>query len=210
MRRGHDRLMLLDMKTVKTVIAAFAVILATALAGCGSSSSPPFATSSSAGSVPQGQESANAAAKLPSGQGQISLQTYGTVGPTGGPDAGQIVTGTVDGLPLTARGILSDDWSDFCFGNNGSTATGTLGGISFNVTLACGAGAGGEGPYVQTFTGEWGGQPISVTATSTISADGTTTTTTLSGTIGSQQVTATVLSSEGTAHNQVTGTMTVS
>ncbi len=176
-----------------------------------------FIESAAAGRVPQGQGPAStaAAAELPSGQGRISIQTTSTIEPTDMALTNQ-VSGIVDGLPLTGTATLSPDWNDYCFGSNGSTATGTLGGIPFTVTMTCGP----PGSYKATYTGEWGGRAINMASTSAINWNTLSTSTTLTGTIGSQHVTATVVSAAGNASssasppggviNQVTGTITVS
>jgi hypothetical protein len=137
----------------------------------------------------------------------------------------------VDGLALTAVGHGSGGVAGgfagqggYCgsFGMVGTSASGTLGGVSFTVQLAsCQASQNGS-TLTNTYTGNWGGRSINVVVTENLASDEArngndggmgTDLPTFAGTIGSQNVSGGVtmpetFATQGT--NQLTGSITVS
>jgi hypothetical protein len=195
------------------------------LAGCGSSSptvtvtAAPGATSASAAAANAAQPGA---AGLPLGQG--TFQIRGSV--TEFDDSRQSIAlqGTVDGLALTATGTGNGlagggfaGQGGYCgpFGLVGSSASGTLGGVPFTVTLSnCTS----DSSYnlTATYTGNWGSRPVNVTLTENLQSEenGPSTPPTLSGTVGSQQVSGApnIVPPSGAPGQtaQVSGTITIS
>jgi hypothetical protein len=207
------------------LIAAIAGTTALAggcLAGCGSSSptvtvtEAPGATSASAAAATAAQPGT---AGLPPGQG--TFQIRGTV--TEFDPSGQSITlqGTVDGLAMSATGTGSGlpaggevGQDGFCepFGQAGSSASGTLGGVPFTVKLT---GCSDDSSYdlTATYTGDWGSRAVNVTLTTNINSSNSPPT--LGGTVGTQQVNGTVpniVLASGAPGNtaQISGTLTVS
>ncbi len=202
-------------------IAGTTAVAVGCLAGCGSSSpavtvtvGPGTTASASAASGTQ-----PGTAGLPPGQGTFQIQ--GTV--TEFDPGRQSITlqGTVDGLALSATGTGSGTpaggfvgQDGFCepFGQAGSSASGTLGGVPFTVTLA---GCSEDSSYdlTATYTGDWGSRAVNVTLTTNINSSSSTPT--LGGTVGTQQVSGSVpdivLASDAPGQtSQISGTITVS
>jgi hypothetical protein len=158
--------------------------------------------------------------------------TYDSQGRPTGPIDGQgnLVAqkeqGTIDGLVLTGTGgfdlaqfSLPSQTSPVCDGESGLESTGTLGGTAYHVVMTCVPSA-QQNPanYTQSYTGAWGSLPIHMTATISSATESPAQ---LSGTIGSQQVTATInlkpggyegggTPPAGTLENTESGTITVS
>lgn len=207
------------------LIAAVAGTMALAggcLAGCGSSS-PTVTVTVAPGATSASAPAANAAqpgtAGLPPGQG--TFQIRGTV--TEFDPGRQSITllGTVDGLALSATGTGSGlpaggfvGQHGFCppFGQAGSSASGTLGGVPFTVTLR---GCSEDSSYnlTATYTGDWGSRAVDVTLTTNINSSSSQPT--LGGAVGTQHVSGTVpniVLASGAPGNtaQISGTLTVS
>ena len=208
------------------LIAAIAGTTAVAggcLAGCGSSSPTvtvaPGATSASASAANGAQPGT---AGLPLGQG--TFQIRGSVTEFDPSRQSIALQGTVDGLALTAtatgNGTPAGGFAGqggYCgpFGLVGSSASGTLGGVPFTVTLSnCTS----DSSYnlTATYTGNWGSRPVNVTLTENLQSEenGPSTPPTLSGTVGSQQVSGApnIVTASGAPGQtaQVSGTVTVS
>jgi hypothetical protein len=175
---------------------------------------------------------------LPAGTSTVSIKstsitmTRDSQGRPTGPIDGQgnLVAqkeqGTIDGLVLTGTGgfdlaqfSLPSQTSPVCDGESGLESTGTLGGTAYHVVMTCVPSA-QQNPanYTQSYTGEWGSRPIHMTATISSATESRAQ---LSGTIGSQQVTATInltpggyegggTPPPGTLENIESGTITVS
>ena len=176
------------------LVAAMAGTTAVAgacLAGCGASS-PTAAQPGAAG--------------LPPGQGEISIQINTTEFDSSKQSAA--IKGAIDGLTLTATGngtgidpAKYTDQGGWCgpLGTTGSSASGTLGGVPFTVTLTS-CDSSGNPQFYGTYTGDWGGRRVDLTVgafgglgspnSGEFGGDGSTPVT-LKGTIGSQDVTAT-------------------
>jgi hypothetical protein len=181
-------------------IAAAGAAALGSLAGCGTSSG---------------------SATLSEGSGKVTIQSTWTA-ESQGFGTGQSFHGTVDGLSLTGTGSVDLAGRPYCAGWPGSTATGTLGGTAFHVQLkGCSqltAGFEGSPPvFSQTYTGTWGALPVQVTGKLTLENPSLLT---LTGTIGTQEVSATINLTPGTlpgdpgtsgdTPNTISGTMTVS
>lgn len=206
------------------LIAAIAGTTAVAggcLAGCGSSS-PTATVTVTPGATPASASAANAArpgtAGLPPGQG--TFQIRGSVTEFDSSRQSTAIQGMVDGLALTAtgtgNGLLAGGFAgqgNDCgpFGLVGTSANGTLGGVSFTVTLT---GCAEDSSYVltATYTGKWGSRAVNVTLTTNINSNSQPK---LSGTVGTQQVSGTVpnivlASGAPDQTSQISGTITVS
>lgn len=195
-------------------VVAIVVIAGGCLAGCGSSSS--------AGSVPQGPGSSSAAAGLPPGQGGFSIQSSTTAFNSGHQSTTGQIQGELDGLALTATSAGDPTEEEGCFfGTRGSSASGTLGGVPFTVQLTSCDVSQDNSHVSGTYTGEWGGRPVSITVTEDLASDQArngssdmgTDLPTFSGTVGSQKVTGGVTMPQAFATgdpNQITGSITVS
>jgi hypothetical protein len=207
-------------------IAGAAAVAGGCLAGCGSSSPTVTVTAGAASaSSPAAGAAQPGAAGLPAGQG--TFQIRGSV--TQFNDSGQSIAlqGTVDGLALTATGTGnglaegSVGQEGYCgeFGAAGSSASGTLGGVPFTVTLA-GCSVDSDNMLTATYTGHWGGRAVNVTLTANADSDYTSPGTfqpALSGTVGTQQVSGTCCvpdfvraSGAPGQTTQLSGTITVS
>jgi hypothetical protein len=212
------------------LIAAIAGTTAVAggcLAGCGSSSPTVTVTETAAsGATSASSSAANAAqpgtAGLPLGQG--TFQIRGSVTEFDDNKQSIALQGTVDGLALTATGTGNGlagggfaGQGGYCgpFGLVGSSASGTLGGVPFTVTLSnCTS----DSSYnlTATYTGNWGSRPVNVTLTENLQSEenGPSTPPTLSGTVGSQQVSGApnIVTASGAPGQtaQISGTITVS
>jgi hypothetical protein len=214
-------------------IAGTTVIAGGCLAGCGSSSptvtvtAAPGATSASAPTAGAAQPGA---AGLPAGQGTFQIRGSVTEfeSNSSGPGGQSIaLQGTVDGLALTATGTGnglaegSVGQGGYCgeFGVVGSSASGTLGGVPFTVTLT-GCSVDSNNVLTATYTGHWGGRAVNVTLTANANSDYTSPgmfQPTLSGTVGTQQVSGTCCvpdfvraSGAPGQTTQLSGTITVS
>lgn len=218
------------------LIAAIAGTTAVAggcLAGCGSSS-PTVTVTATPGATSASSSAANAAqpgaAGLPTGQGTFQIRGRVTEfeSSSSGPGGQSIaLQGTVDGLALTATGTGnglaegSVGQGGYCgeFGVVGSSASGTLGGVPFTVTLtACSVDS--NNVLTTTYTGHWGSRAVNVTLTANANSDYTSPGAfqpTLSGTVGTQQVSGTCCvpdfvraSGAPGQTTQLSGTITVS
>jgi hypothetical protein len=190
-----------------TLVAGVA-IAGGCVAGCGS-------PSSSAASAAQ---PGNAGLK----PGQGTFQIRGSVTEFGPNGQSIALQGTVDGLALTATGTgngLSGGGfagqGNYCgsLGLVGSSASGTLGGVPFSVTLN-GCSAGSNGVLTGRYTGTWGSRAVNVALTTDEGSNGFSGTT-LSGTVGTQQLNGSVpaISPASGAPGQtaqISGTITVS
>ena len=207
----------------KAAIAATAAVAGGCLAGCGSSSptvtvtATPGATSAS----PSAAAAKPGTAGFPLGQGTFQIQ--GSI--TEFSDSKQSMTfqGTVDGLALTASGtgnglvgIGEVGQNGYCglFGVTGTSASGTLGGVPFTVTLSnCTT---ESNMVTATYTGDWSGRAINVALTGNVDdLSGQSGTTQLSGTVGNQPVSGAVpsivlASGAPGKTSQISGTVTVS
>lgn len=221
------------MRTFKTMtggrrlvaIAGATAIAGGSLAGCGSSSptvTVTMAPGATLASAPAPTTAQPGAAGLPPGQGTFQIQR--TVTEFDPSTQSAAIKGTVDGLPLTATGAGSgvlaggesgqgnDCWP---LGVVGSSATGTLGGVPFTVTLT-GCSEDSNYALTGTYTGNWGSRAVNVTLTDNLRSDENGgSDSTLGGTIGTQNVSGTVNASltQGFATDsaaQITGTITVS
>jgi len=154
--------------------------------------------------------------KLPAGTDTVSITSttppikYNSQGhPTGALDAQgdlplQKEQGTIDGLALTGTGgfdLKQFPWptenSTECNGVTGVESTGTLGGTPYHVLLTCTPGAKQDPDFEQTYTGDWGSSPIHMTATLNDENAANGDVVQLSGTIGSQRVTANIVLKNG-------------
>jgi hypothetical protein len=158
------------------------------------------------------------AAGLPLGQG--TFQIRGTVTEFDPSRQSIALQGTVDGLALTATGTGSGlagggfaGQDGYCgsLGLVGSSASGTLGGVLFTVTLT-GCTADSNGTLSVTYTGTWGSRPVKLTLTTDENGGSPPT---LGGTVGAQQVSGTVpdivpASGAPGQTSQISGTITVS
>ena len=108
------------------------------------------------------------------------------------------------------------------FGTPGTSASGTLSGVSFTIKLAsCQASQDGS-TVTATYTGDWGSRSVNVAVSDNVASDearngnngiGGTFLPTFTGTIGSQNVSGSVTMPDPFATsgpNQVTGSITVS
>jgi hypothetical protein len=219
------------------LIAAIAGTTAVAggcLAGCGSSSptvtvtATPSATSASAPTAGAPQPGT---AGLPTGQGTFqirgSVTEFDSSSSSSSSKQSIALQGTVDGLALTATGTgngLAEGTvgqGNYCgdFGVVGSSASGTLGGVPFTVTLT-GCSVDTNNVLTVTYTGHWGGRAVNVTLTANANSDYTSPgmfQPTLSGTVGTQQVSGTCCvpnfvraSGAPGQTTQISGTITVS
>jgi hypothetical protein len=210
-------------------IAGTTAVAGGCLAGCGSSSptvtvtAAPGATSASAPTAGAAQPGT---AGLPAGQG--TFQIRGSVTEFDPSRQSIALQGTVDGLALTATGTGnglpaggSVGQGNYCgdFGVVGSSASGTLGGVPFTVTLTeCSVDS--NNVLTVTYTGHWGGRAVNVTLTANANSDYTSPgmfQPTLSGTVGTQQVSGTCCvpnfvraSGAPGQTTQISGTITVS
>ena len=209
-------------------IAGTAAVAGGCLAGCGSSS-PTVTVTATPGATSASSSAANTAqpgtAGLPTGQG--TFQIRGTVTEFGDSKQSIALQGTVDGLALTATGIgngLAEGavgQGNYCgdFGVVGSSASGTLGGVPFTVTLT-GCSVDSNNVLTVTYTGHWGSRAVNVTLTANANSDYTSPgmfQPTLSGTVGTQQVSGTCCvpnfvraSGAPGQTTQISGTITVS
>ena len=177
------------------------------------------ATAGGAAALPAGSAGAQpGAAGLPLGQG--TFQIRGSVTEFDASKQTIALQGTVDGLALTATGTGNGlagggfaGQGGYCgsLGLVGSSASGTLGGVPFTVTLTgCSA---SNGMLTATYTGTWGSRPVNVTLTTNESSESLSPT--LSGTVGTQQVSGgvpNVVTASGAPGQaaQISGTITVS
>lgn len=158
------------------------------------------------------------AAGLPLGQG--TFQIRGSVTEFDASKQSIALQGTVDGLALSATGTGNglpgggfSGQDGYCgsLGVVGSSASGTLGGVPFTVTLSgCSV---NNNVLTATYAGTWGSRPVNLTLTTDDDSD--VLQPTLSGTVGSQQVSAPVpdivLASGAPGQtSQISGTITVS
>jgi len=209
-------------------IASTTAVAGVCLAGCGSSSPTVTVTVGPGAASASAPASAAAtaqpgAAGLPPGQG--SFQFHGSVTEFDGSTQSTTIQGTVDGLALTATGtgnglsgggFTGQNGDCGLFGLTGTSASGTLGGVPFNVTLT-GCSTDSNDMVTATYTGDWSGRAVNVALTTSVSntsteIDGTTQ---LTGTVGAQQVSGTVpniVLASGAPGNtsQISGTITVS
>lgn len=135
------------------------------------------------------------------------------------------IQGTVDGLALTATGtgnglvsIGEVGQGGYCglFGVAGTSASGTLGGVPFTVTLTdCSTDS--NDIVTATYTGQWSGRDVNVALTTNVSDTSTESpgNRQLSGTVGTQQVSGTVpnivlASGAPGKTSQISGTITIS
>jgi hypothetical protein len=190
-------------------------LIATGTSAAATAGTAATAAAGSAGAQP-------GAAGLPLGQG--TFQIRGTVTEFDPSKQSIALQGTVDGLALTATatgnglaggGFAGQDGYCGPFGLVGSTASGTLGGVPFTVTLSnCTS----DSSYnlTATYTGDWGSRPVNVTLTENLQSEenGPSTPPALSGTIGSQQVSGApdIVTASGAPGQtaQVSGALTVS
>lgn len=205
-------------------IAGTTVIAGGCLAGCGSSS--PTVTVTATPGAASASSSAVAAkpgtAGFPLGQGTFQIQ--GSVTEFNDSKQSTTIQGTVDGLALTATGtgngrtaggyVGQDGWCGL-FGLTGSSASGTLGGVPFTVTLAnCSTDS--SNMVTATYTGQWSGRAINVALTANVdNLSGQSGTTQLSGTVGNQPVSGSmpsIMLASGAPGktSQISGTITVS
>jgi hypothetical protein len=209
-------------------IAGTTAIAGGCLAGCASSSPTVTVTATpgtTSASVPAATASGSAAtaappsaAGLPLGQG--TFQIRGSVTEFDPSRQSIALQGTVDGLALTATGTGNGlagggeaGQGGYCglLGLVGSSASGTLGGVPFTVTLtACTADS--NGALTATYTGTWGSRPVNLTLTMNENGNSSPT---LNGTVGAQHVSGTVpgitpASGAPGQTGQVSGTITVS
>ena len=211
--------MRLTMTATRRIVSACAVAFLTVIAGCGNSSPAPGTATASV----SGQASASAAAELPPGQGSFSIHSSTTAFNSSHQSSAGSIQGVVDGLPLTATSTGTATGQDVqCFfGTLGSSASGTLGGTPFTVKLTACDLSQDHSQTSGTDTGEWGGHPVNLTVTENLASDQArngnsdmgTNLPTVTGTIGSQQVTASVTMPQTFATagpNQITGSITVS
>jgi hypothetical protein len=210
------------------LIAAIAGTTAVAggcLAGCGSSS-PTVTVTETPGATSASSSAANAAqpgtAGLPLAQG--TFQIRGSVTEFDDSKQSTTIQGTVDGLALTATGtgnglvaIGQVGQAGYCglFGVTGTSASGTLGGVPFTVTLTdCSTDS--NNMVTATYTGDWSGRAVNVALTTPVSnLSGDAGNTELSGTVGTRQVSGTVpnivlASGAPGKTSQISGTITVS
>ncbi len=160
-----------------------------------------------------------------------TTMTYNSKGQATGPkdSQGDLIAqeeqGTIDGLALTGTGgfdsaqfPLPSQATEQCDGMTGLESSGTLGGIPYHVLMTCVPSAQQyPSDYTQTYTGQWGSLPIHMAGTVNVS---TWTPVHLSGTIGTQHVTATITMTAGyppgepvpgtLPYNTESGTITVS
>src|ERR1700677_1861817 len=165
------------------LIAAIAGTMAIAggcLAGCGSSSPTVTVTATAtAGATSASSSSANAArpgtAGLPLAQG--TFQIRGSVTEFDDSKQSMTIQGTVDGLALTATGTGNGlsaggdvGQGGLCglFGLTGTSASGTLGGVPFTVTLT-GCSTDSNDMVTATYTGDWSGRAVHVALTTGLS-----------------------------------------
>lgn len=197
------------------------VLAASCLAGCGASGGPAAsgATSSDPASSPA-QGASAAAGTLPAGKGSVSIESTWTLSASGAM-TGQVIRGTIDGLALVAKAALpAGEPVYYCNGFPGTVVSGTLGGVAFSVSLQCGPQAGVpsvSGDYVQAYQGEWGGRAIRGTGEMN---ELTFEPVIISGTVGTQHISATVKTVSGSSPdnpggpanvpNRVTGSIVVS
>lgn len=210
-------------------IASTTAVAGVCLAGCGSSSPTVTVTVGPSGASASASASAagtaqSGAAGLPLGPG--SFEFHGSV--TEFDDSAQSTTiqGTVAGLALTATGtgdglsgggFTGQNGDCGLFGLTGTSATGTLGGVPFNVTLTGCSTDSDDETVTATYTGQWSGRAVNVALTTGVAntsteIDGTTQ---LTGTVGAQQVSGTVpniVLASGAPGNtyQISGTISVS
>jgi hypothetical protein len=206
------------------LIAAIAGTTAVAggcLVGCGSSS-PTVTVTATPGTTSAANAAQPGTAGLSPGQG--TFQIHGSITQFDNSKQSITIQGTVGGLALTATGTgngLSPGGDvgqgGLCglFGLTGTSASGTLGGVPFTVTLQ-GCSTDSNNNVTATYTGNWGSRAINVALTTSVSnLSGNAGNTQLSGTIGSQQVNGTVpnivLASGAPGQtSQISGTITVS
>src|ERR1035438_5695714 len=210
------------------LIAAIAGTTAVAggcLAGCGSSS-PTVTVTATPGATSASSSSANAArpgsAGLPLAQG--TFQIRGSVTEFDDSKQSMTIQGTVDGLALTATGTGNGlsaggdvGQGGLCglFGLTGTSASGTLGGVPFTVTLT-GCSTDSNDMVTATYTADWSGRAVNVALPTDVSnLSGDAGNTELSGTVGTQQVSGTVpnivlASGAPGKTSQISGTITVS
>lgn len=205
--------------------AAFAATAAAAIAGgilsgCGTPALPSPSSSSSAAAVSQPGQ-----AGLPPGQSGFTIHSSTTAFNSSQQSVAGSIEGEVDGLALTATssGDPSAGGGDSCFfGTNGSSASGTLGGVPFTIQLASCNVSADNSTDTGIYTGDWGGRPVNITVTENLASDQArngndggmgTNLPTFTGTIGSQTVSGSVTMPETFATggtNQLTGTISVS
>ena len=219
------------------LIAAIAGTTAVAggcLAGCGSSSPTVTVTATpgtTSASAPAAGAAQAGAAGLPTGQGTFqirgSVTEFDSSSSSGSGGQSIALQGTVDGLALTATGTGnglaegSVGQGNYCgeFGVVGSSASGTLGGVPFTVTLAR-CSVDGNNVLTTTYTGHWGSRAVNVTLTANANSDYTSPGAfqpALSGTVGTQQVSGTCCTPDFVRASgapgqttQLSGTITVS
>lgn len=217
---------------LKAAIAATTTVAGGFLAGCGSTTvtvtATPGATSASAPTVGAAQPGT---AGLPAGQGTFqirgSVTEFDSSGPGGSGKQSIALQGTVDGLALAATGTGnglqegSVGQGGYCgeFGVAGSSASGTLGGVPFTVTLTrCSVDS--NNVVTATYTGHWGARALNVTLAANANSDYTSPGAfqpTLSGTVGTRQVSGTCCAPDFVPASgapgqttQISGTITVS
>ena len=215
-------------------IAGTAVVAGGCLAGCGSSSPTVTVTATpgtTSASAPAAGAAQAGAAGLPTGQGTFqirgSVTEFDSSSSSGSGGQSIALQGTVDGLALTATGTGnglaegSVGQGNYCgeFGVVGSSASGTLGGVPFTVTLAGGS-VDGNNVLTTTYTGHWGSRAVNVTLTANANSDYTSPGAfqpALSGTVGTQQVSGTCCTPDFVRASgapgqttQLSGTITVS
>lgn len=213
-------------------IAGTTAIVGGCLAGCGSPSpspSPTVTVTAAPGTTSASAPTAGAAqpgtAGLPAGQG--TFQIRGSVTKFDPSSQSIALQGTVDGLALTATGTGnglaegSVGQGNYCgdFGVVGSSASGTLGGVPFTITLT-GCSVDGNNVLTVTYTGHWGSRAINVTLAANANSDYTSPgmfQPALSGTVGTRQVSGTCCepnfvraSGAPGQTTQISGTITVS
>jgi len=209
---------------LKAAIAATMAVAGGCLAGCGSSS--PTVTVTATPGAASASSSAAAAkpgtAGFPLGQGTFQIQ--GSITEYNDSKQSTTIQGTVDGLALTATGTGNGlsaggevGQGGLCglFGLTGTSASGTLGGVPFTVTLA-GCSTDSNNMVTATYTGDWSGRAVNVALTTNVdNLSGNSGTTQLSGTVGNQPVSGTVpsivlASGAPGKTSQISGTITVS
>jgi len=193
-----------------TDTGATAPIVAAGTAAAATTGTAAVSSAGSAGAQP-------GAAGLPLGQG--TFQIHGAVTEFDSSRQAIALQGTVDGLALTAtgtgNGLAAGGFAGqggYCglLGLVGSSVTGSLGGVPFNVTLTdCSA---DNNILTATYTGTWGSRPVNLTLTTDETSDSPPT---IGGTIGTQQVSGSVpnlVTASGAPGqtSQVSGTITVS
>lgn len=187
----------------------------------GASGAPATQTAgAAAGSTAASSAGQPGLAGLPLGQG--TFQIRGTVTEFDPSNQSIELQGTVDGLALTAtatgNGLAAGGFTGqggYCgtLGLVGSSASGTLGGVPFTITLTGCSGDNSNGMNTATYTGTWGSRAVNLMLTTNDDSEDFSSTT-LSGTIGTQQVSGVpgIVPASGAPGQtaQVSGTITVS